>query len=250
MRVLLDKNSQRSFIKSYWREGRKALLKSVQPVLARAEHINPEDLKQQVRRLLIKSEIEGYIETLYLHTGSHFAYSTAQKLLTKKDDYQLNFWERLYKKYAAERSAKVTGQILDTEAENINRIIDLHISSGEAAGLGVQDIANYMRANLESDLVNMQYYEAERIARTEVIGASNTASLEGAKSTGLDIGKFWMHSGILSPGYRVEHVMFQDMGVQDIDYEYDTGLQCPGDENADPGQIINCRCTIGYDDKN
>lgn len=248
MRILLSKNSQRSFINAYWKEGRKVLLKSAQLVIARAEHINPEDLKQQVRRLLIKSEIEEYIETLYLHTGSHFAYTTAQKLLTNKDDYQLNFWEKLYRKYAAERSAKVTGMILDTEAENINRIIDLHVAAGERAGLGIQDIANYMRANLERDLVTMQNFEAERIARTEVIGASNRGSFEGAQSTELDISKFWMTSGL--PGIRESHLAYEAEGVVDMDYEYNTGLQFPGDENGAAEEVINCRCTIGYDDKN
>ena len=248
MRILQDKNKQRSFTNIYWKLGRKVLLKSIQPVLARAEHLTPEDLKQHTRRLLRSDDVEGYIETLWTHTGSTFADYTSKRLLTKKDT-QLDFWERLYRKYAAQRSAKVLGLLLDTEAENINRIIDIYITEGNATGQSIQTISNHMRANLERDLIEMQRYEAERIARTEVIGASNQGSFEGAKSTGLDIGKFWMTSGL--PGVRETHLQYEGEGIVDMEYDYAEGLQFPGDANCqDAGDVINCRCTIGYDDKN
>lgn len=251
MRILQDKKQQAFFKNLYWREGRKVLLKTVSSVIARAEYVTPHELKYMVRGLLHRDEMEEYIETLWLHTGSKFAYNMVKKIKSKKDNEdQLSFWEKLYRKYAAERSAKILGILLDTQAENINMIIDRYITEGESLGLGIQNIANRMRSGLEGDLIDIQNYEAERIARTEVIGASNRGSFEGAQSTGVDVQKFWMHSGILSPGYRQEHVVFESMGSQDMDYEYAPGLQFPGDDNGEPDQTINCRCTIGYDTGN
>lgn len=251
MRILPDKNKQRVLLNIYFKEGKKVLLKTVQPVLARAEHVMPEDLKHQVRRLLQPEEVESYIETLWTHTGSTFAQDMIKRIQAKADNaYQLGFWDRIFRRYAAERSAKIVGRILSTEAENINRIIDQYVIQGESEGLGIAEIARNMRDGLANDVIGMQNYEAARIAQTEVIGSANRGSFEGAQSTGLELTKTWAHSGNYGPGYRPEHVAFGELGDMEMDYEYDTGLQFPGDGNADPGQTINCRCDIYFNDVN
>lgn len=243
MRILQDTKKQRSFTKIYWQLGRKALLKSAQPVLSRAEIVYPEDLKRMTRSLLVAGEMESYLNTLCFHTGSTFAIDTVKRIMSRKDEQQ-DLWERLYKKYAAERTDKVLGVILDTEAENINRIIDRYVLEGTNEGLSIQKIAERMRSSLSGDMVEMQTWEAERIARTEVIGASNQASYQGALSTGLDIKKYWMTSGL--PGVRSTHREYEAMGDQSMDYEYAPGLKVPGDPSGSAEEIINCRCTHGF----
>lgn len=251
MRILPDKKSQKTFIDIYHREGRRVLLKTIQPVLARMEHINPQDLKYQVRRLLNKGEVEAYIETLWMHTGSTFAQDMVKRLSTKADTfYQLGFWDKIFRKYAAERSAKVTGKILDTEAENINRIIDTYLTQGESAGLGIQEIARNMRDNLAKDVIGMQNYEAARIAQTEVIGSANKGSFEGALSTGLELTKTWATSG--SGRSRDSHLDYESQGDVPMDHEYNygfsSGMQFPGDQNGVAEDIINCHCDMWYND--
>jgi hypothetical protein len=84
-------------------------------------------------------------------------------------------------------------------------------------------------------------YQAERIARTEVIGASNKGSFDAAERTGLVKTKEWATSGL--PGIRQSHLDYEALGEMEMDYEYNTGLMYPGDPNGDPEEIINCRCT-------
>lgn len=251
MRILPSKKTQRSFINVYYKEGQKVLLKTIQPVLARAEHVMPEDLKYQVRRLLQPGEIEAYIETLWTHTGSTFAQDMIRKIQAKADNaYQLGFWDRIFRKYAAERSAKVLGRILDTEAENINRIIDKYVIEGESEGLGIAEIARNMRNSLAEDVIGMQNYEAARIAQTEVIGSANMGSFEGALSTGLELTKTWVTSG--SGRSRDSHLDYESQGDVPMDHEYnygfDSGVQFPGDQNGVAEDIINCHCDMWYND--
>lgn len=243
MRIIADLAARRSLIKLYYSEGRKVLLKAAQPVIHRAEYLTADELKSHVRRLLNGSEIEDYYVNLWSKCGGSNAHQIVQRIRAQKEE-SISDWERRYRKYAAERSAKVVGAILDTEAEMINSVIDKYIADGVSEGLGVDQIARNMRGSLADDLVNMQRYEAQRIAQTEVIGSSNVGSFEGAKSTGLDILKFWMTSGL--PNVRPSHQEYQDMGDQDMDYEYNTGLQYPGDPNGEAEEVINCHCTIGY----
>ena len=57
--------------------------------------------------------------------------------------------------------------------------------------------------------------------------------------------KVWITSG--NANVRETHNYYQSLGAVEMDYEYNTGLQFPGDENCDdPADVINCHCTIGY----
>lgn len=85
---------------------------------------------------------------------------------------------------------------------------------------------------------------AERIARTEVIGASNAASLDTMKQLGA-VGKTWLTSR--DNRVREMHVEMEGQEVP-IDQPFLTEdgdqLMYPGDQSAGPGATINCRCTL------
>lgn len=246
MRISVDRDTQRSLIETYWKQGKIALEKTITPVLHHAQSINPEDLKRLTRSLLPDDEISGFLSDLWTDCGSQFAVRLSRHLRRQKSEPDdLTLWQQYFKRYAAERSAKVVGAILDTEAENINKVIDQFINTGEMEGWSIPRIAGNMRAGLGDALIDMNKYEAERIARTEVIGASNMGSYDGANDSGVDCQKFWITSGL--PGIRESHLEYQGMGDVEMDYEYNTGLKFPGDpECDDASDVINCRCTIGY----
>jgi hypothetical protein len=88
---------------------------------------------------------------------------------------------------------------------------------------------------------------AERIARTEVISASNAASLASVRA-GTDLKyKSWMATNDALT--RPEHAE-ADGQVVKIEATFDVGgeaLDCPGDGSA--WNAINCRCSIGYQDE-
>lgn len=84
---------------------------------------------------------------------------------------------------------------------------------------------------------------AERIARTEVLSASNAGGLAGMKGAGATE-KEWLATQ--DDRTRETHAAADGEQVL-IDEKFVVGdqkLMFPGDPSADPGEIINCRCTI------
>lgn len=85
---------------------------------------------------------------------------------------------------------------------------------------------------------------AERISRTEVIGSLNGGAVESYGQSGEVESKEWL--AVLDDRTRDAHVTAdgQIVGLEesfDVDGER---LAYPGDPDGDPGNIINCRCTV------
>lgn len=92
-------------------------------------------------------------------------------------------------------------------------------------------------------------YRAERIARTEVVAASNLGSMAAAQATGLTLRKKWLATP--DPRIRDSHRAVNGQ-TRDIKEAFSVGgsrLMFPGDSSlgAAAAQVINCRCTQTYE---
>lgn len=88
---------------------------------------------------------------------------------------------------------------------------------------------------------------AMNIARTEVMGAVNAASLRQTQFTGLRGIKYWLATD--DARTRMSHHIADGQVVPLGDY-FRVGadhLQYPGDPSGPPSEIVNCRCTLTYD---
>ncbi len=247
MRFSISESAQRSLIKSYHREAKEVLYKTALPVLQLADKVSPQELKQRIPSLLKPDLMNKYLQDLWSKVGGKFASDTVRRLkpLRKSlEDPELDSWEGGFRAYMAERSKKITKQILTTQAETLNTIIDRLVSEAYQTGESIATISGKLKEQFESEMVTIQRYEAERIARTEVIGASNKGSFDGALSTGLPIQKGWSTSGL--SGIRDTHLMYEGRGWVSMDHEFAPGLKHPGDPSGAPEEIINCRCSIIY----
>lgn len=241
MRIYTDTGKQKKFIENYWREGKKVLYKTSQPVIDILD--TPiDEIRQRIKGLLKPEAMTEYIEGLWVQTGSTFAYQMTEAVKRKALG-DREAWERTFRQYMADRSKKKANLILDTEAQLINDLLDQVIN--DAGGASIQRLTSGMKDNLINDLISIQTWEAERIARTEVIGASNKGSFDGAMSAGLPIKKGWSTSGL--SGIRPSHLLYESWGWLSMEREFAPGLKYPGDPNGEAGEIINCRCTIIYD---
>jgi hypothetical protein len=110
----------------------------------------------------------------------------------------------------------------------------------EGEGLGVEAIGRDLRKAAPT----LSAQRARTIARTETHNAATWANQEVARSTGLELVKFWLaHPG---PRTRPDHWAANDQ-QRHLDEPYDVGfaqLMRPGDSSlgAGPEQTIECRC--------
>jgi len=128
------------------------------------------------------------------------------------------------------------------------------ISQGVADGLGIDEIARQLT---QSDELGYAMMRARRIARTEVMRASNYVAMEGAKLHNFEVDKIWIASRDLRTR-RIPRDSYDHFHMDGATVPYnepftstgkkgDTVLAAqPGDPNAPAGFTINCRCTVGF----
>jgi len=243
-RLLIDLVKQRSLAKLFWKQGQRVLFAIQQPVIELAGEIDTDSLKSRIPSLLRPGSVKDHLSGIWIKSGSIFAVDTIKRIhrVARKQEMDIDFWEDYFRRYVNERSllkiAAKTGIIIDTQTQIVNNLIDMILEEGFQNGLGIPEIQRQMRDKLTEGLTEINKYQAERIARTEVIGASNTGSFEGAKESGVALGKEWMTSGL--PGIRASHLEYEGRGVVAMDHNYAPGLQYPGDPEGSAEEIINC----------
>lgn len=155
----------------------------------------------------------------------------------------IDIWTREVRRFIRAQSAtKITG-INQTTKKLIRSSIEKGIGEGES----ITRISQWIDKILGSGKGGISY-RAERIARTEVIGASNQGSHFGAKATGLRLNKEWITT--IDGRERDTHKTANGKKVE-MDEAFTVGgskLLFPGDTSlgAASKEIINCRCVVGY----
>lgn len=140
--------------------------------------------------------------------------------------------------------------------ETTRRQIVNAVDRGYRDGLGQRGVADAIL-----DLVpSLSATRANVIARTETHGAANYGSQEAAKQTGLPMKKEWIaaadertRSIESDPPAEFGHAeadgdtvgMDEDFAIPMLDGGTEA-IQYPGDPKGSAGNVINCRCTLGY----
>jgi HK97 family phage portal protein len=141
-------------------------------------------------------------------------------------------------KYSLDKATEV----IDSLYGDIKSALDAGIEAGES----IPDITNRIKATYDGYKENG--YKAERIARTEVIGASNAGAIESYKQTGLKLKKGWLCA--TDERTRDSHLKagedYSEEKAIDLDAMFMVGgfeTEAPG-QTGDGGEDINCRCAI------
>lgn len=114
---------------------------------------------------------------------------------------------------------------------------------GFQQGESIDDLAKRVRLT-----ANMTAAQARTVARTEVVGASNAGSFAEARVMEVQF-KTWLNTD--DPRTRPTHVRAGDQRVQ-MDETFIVGgarLRFPHDPLGPPGETINCRCTLLFDEQ-
>jgi len=110
-----------------------------------------------------------------------------------------------------------------------------------SAGMSMSEAADLVESTAFGE--TMTSTRAQRIARTESIGALNEGEYRAAQLSGVITHKEWLTQQ--DDRVRDSHAELDGV-VIGLDEVFDNGCDHPGDENGDPDEVINCRCTLLY----
>jgi HK97 family phage portal protein len=139
-------------------------------------------------------------------------------------------------KLVKEVTAYTQEQLSDAVIDSVHEAI--------AEGFGASETIKEITARIEDVYQFAAEGRAERIARTEIISASNAGSIEGMNQAGVEY-KEWLDSR--DEKVRDSH---KDLGGTVVPIGEDfisiggAHLSFPGDPDGPAEEIINCRCTI------
>jgi hypothetical protein len=142
-------------------------------------------------------------------------------------------------RYIARFTAEKVTRVLATTKERIAE----RVKQGMEMGLSVDDLGDWVSQIAQIEGV----YRGRLIARTETHSAANAGSIAAAESTGVAMKKVWISAE--DDRTREDHIEAdgQAVGMQDSFTIGGWELAYPGDPNGPAEQIINCRCTVGYE---
>ncbi len=137
-------------------------------------------------------------------------------------------------------------EIADTTRLNVMRII----GASHEQGLSIPDTAKA----IETGMTEAATVRATLIARTELVGAVNGASLAATTIVQNATGDSYSKSWLTAPGAHFpRHEEYDGLDGQTVNLEayFDVGgaqMSYPGDPDGPAEEVCNCRCTVIYGD--
>ena len=216
-----------------------------------ADRINEQNYNSRLLLDTIKPDaIAKRYEQLYTLVGADFAREQYNRLkgfdpdlLTKEEDTWYNYLRHYVKNRLWKRIEAVNQTSINTAGRIINGVLEQSVTEG----LGAYETATRIKKGLIEEGIKYNQWRALRIARTEIMTASNIGSMEGAKATGEALQKYWI------PTYdsrsRDTHMAVEAQNPKMMNETFQVGayqMQHPGDPAGGAEEVINCRCAIAY----
>jgi hypothetical protein len=204
----------------------------------------PSDMNQVAQNITIRREdVQSAMERFYSKTTFDWAKMTAKSAGGRMETKQEDDWLAIILEYVRTKKGPGIDSIIRTHGGDIERITKTFVNQGIDQGWGVDKIAREIsKAQGEMDL-----WKARRIARTEVVNASNEGVKIGAAELPGNKVKIWIST--FDPRSRDDHMAMDGVTVPMNEmFPLPSGsmLEYPGDSaNGMPGDVINCRC--GYE---
>lgn len=205
-----------------------------------------------------KEKTQQLFEKTWGLAGAKFAENTFNKYhksistnIRVKTEQPLSFWYEYMKNWALTEAGDRITWINQTTDEEILKVIRNTLDLAGQNGLGVDETARMMRNNLVDSYGTLNKYRAQRIVRTEVIGASNMGQIKGAELLGYNMNKKWVSWLDMATrrGPEFNHIRChgETVPINSMFMLSGETLKGPGDPAGSAGNIINCRCTVTFE---
>ena len=139
-------------------------------------------------------------------------------------------------KFIKKKSFKFAHQVNETTQKKLRKALSEGVKEGEGVNELSKRVAKVFKIRRGA--------ESERIARTEVLSASNEANIEAYDQSGVIEAKEWLTTmdGRERPWHGAMDGEGADGSVK-THQKFSNGLMFPGDPAGDAAEVINCRCT-------
>ncbi len=235
---------------------RNVLNKEFKKLTYRIDVTNYMDL-QLPAKIMEREPIEKIMVSLYTTVGLNFAKESFQSLKAEsqamifKAEEPVDKWVAFLRNYAKTKAGKRITSIAESGREQAIKIIKTKLEQSINEGLGADETARIIRKGLieEGQIINQ--WRALRIARTEIVTASNQGAMQGARDTDLPMEKYWIAT--YDSRTRDTHEIMEEQNPKDMEEDFQVGdyqMDSPGDPDGGPEETINCRCSIAFEVKN
>lgn len=112
---------------------------------------------------------------------------------------------------------------------------------GFQAGESIQQLATRLQ-----EVAGWSESRAATVARTEIISASNAGALAEIQATGAIAKKTWLATKDSRTREAHRKADGQTVSVNNVFIVDGEALDFPGDPQGEPGNVINCRCTMSF----
>lgn len=200
---------------------------------------DPDILTFQTREILTKwyDIEEKYTDTVLYDNVKAFRNGRKNTLdlinlqLNRKAQLTLfDFSERVY--------TNLANQTFRASAQTLQRIrtnIMANIAQSYQEGIGIKDASR----RLNKQFKQLNSYEANRIARTEINSAQNVGNYQTLIDYDINYHQWWTgRDARVRDSHREIHAQITKVGNK-----FSNGLLYPGDRNGSIKEWINCRCT-------
>lgn len=117
------------------------------------------------------------------------------------------------------------------------------IAKGTAEGESIETLSTRLRS-----VVGFTEPRASTVARTEIISAANLGSIQQARASNLQMNKVWLATEDARTRPTHNRADNQSVGLNEKFVVGSTTLDFPGSPLGPADEVINCRCTIVYED--
>jgi len=192
--------------------------------------------------------VEEAFNNLYTRTGVDFAKQEYKRFKSSAGQYQRKeeedfegMWREMMLALVANECAEKIRSIRNTSKLTYKRLLDQAVREGLDEGWGIEKISRQILREGR----RTEKWQAMRIARTEVLSASNYGSLKGAETTGIPMIKRWVSTVAAEPREDHQAMVGRAVDLQNP-FELPSGnsLMYPGDPSAPMSETINCQCGI------
>ena len=241
---MLDHERLRAkYLKSVRAESYRTLKRYTDDLLKRAESAQTiGDIQALAAREIDTTGIELLLTKIYKRVGADFAKMTIKDVNSQKAQrIEIDFWEEYFTSYSRTKLGQKITWIAGTTKQVMTEVVS---RLGTVAGTEGWSIAT-LRNKLRDEFTFMNRYRAERIARTEIMVASNEGIFEGGKNAGIPVKKEWLP--IVDQFSRPDHAAMAGVAPIPMDEAFIVGgaqMMKPGDEAGGAEHTINCRCAL------